>query len=222
MRRLFLAVAYTLLIFAVAPLPSSARSQPDRIADVAPGAPIFTGPAASLPDEPNVLTVAQNQPAEGDTSRIDKLKEALGGDKADSTPAPAPEPTLAVAPDVVSPEILGEAGTESMRAAFKSYYDYRVRGFAHRSDVFAWQLLSSKLIFALVVAIVLLGLYFSWLQFHASYRGNAGHGDTDTTVELGTTGIKITSPVLGVIILTLSLAFFYLYLVNVYPIDEVF
>jgi len=39
-------------------------------------------------------------------------------------------------------------------------------------------------------------------------------------LELGQTGLKVSSPVLGVIILVISLAFFYLYLVYVYPIGE--
>jgi hypothetical protein len=43
-----------------------------------------------------------------------------------------------------------------------------------------------------------------------------------TSIEAGKSGFKISSPVLGVIILTLSLAFFYLYLVHVYPVSDTF
>jgi hypothetical protein len=35
-------------------------------------------------------------------------------------------------------------------------------------------------------------------------------------------GIKVSSPVLGVVILVISLAFFYFYLVYVYPIENIF
>lgn len=158
---------------------------------------------------------AQDAPAETDTSRIDALIEALEAEKS------RPEPSVAVAPQAVSPAILGEDGVRSMKAAFKAYYDYRVHGFDHRKNVFAWQLLSSKIIFALVLTLVFLGVYFSWLQFHAGLKPGV-KDDSPTTVELGTSGIKVSSPILGVIILTLSLAFFYLYLVNVYPIEEIF
>ena len=41
-----------------------------------------------------------------------------------------------------------------------------------------------------------------------------------TQLELSSTGVKLTSPVLGVIILVVSMGFFYLYLKTVYPIEE--
>jgi hypothetical protein len=53
-------------------------------------------------------------------------------------------------------------------------------------------------------------------------KEKAGPEATSTTLEASATGIKLSSPVLGVIILALSLAFFYLYLVHVYPIEEIF
>ena len=43
-----------------------------------------------------------------------------------------------------------------------------------------------------------------------------------TELEASVKGIKVSSPVLGVIILVISLLFFYLYLAFVYPIQEVF
>ena len=43
-----------------------------------------------------------------------------------------------------------------------------------------------------------------------------------TSFSASATGISVSSPVLGVIILVISLAFFYLYLVYVYPISELF
>jgi hypothetical protein len=41
-----------------------------------------------------------------------------------------------------------------------------------------------------------------------------------TLLELGSSGVKLTSPVLGVIVLVVSMGFFYLYLKTVYPIEE--
>jgi hypothetical protein len=43
-----------------------------------------------------------------------------------------------------------------------------------------------------------------------------------TEIEATLQGLKISSPVLGVIILALSFFFFYLYLKYVYPIHEIF
>jgi hypothetical protein len=54
--------------------------------------------------------------------------------------------------------------------------------------------------------------------------GSAGPTEPEsiTEFEASAKGIKVSSPVLGVIILVISLAFFYLYLVYVYPISEIF
>lgn len=124
------------------------------------------------------------------------------------------------APVMIDPARLDEQGRASQRRALQAYYDYRSEGFDHRRRVFAWQLLSSKIIFLLVVSLVGVGIYFSWLQFRQGFKGGSD-ADTRTTLEASPSGIKLSSPVLGVIILTLSLLFFYLYLVYVYPIEEI-
>lgn len=135
----------------------------------------------------------------------------------------SPSSGIGLMPTLIDPAFLDEAGVRSMQESLKAFYDYNTRGFEHRSAVFKWQLLSSRLIFGLVILIVAVGLYFSWLQFMAGMRENGDLEKTATTLEASpTSGIKVSSPVLGVIILTLSLAFFYLYLVHVYPIEEIF
>lgn len=164
------------------------------------GAILLSGPA-----------IAQNDQPAPDLSRIERLK------------ALESEDTSGIAPTAVSPELLGEEGTAALRQALKAYYDYRVTGYQHRQRVFAWQLLSSRIIFVLVIFLVLVGVYFSWLQFRAALKGGTPFADRpqDTSFEASTTGLKVSSPVLGVIILALSLAFFYLYLLYVYPINDI-
>lgn len=111
-----------------------------------------------------------------------------------------------------------EATLAAIQDSVRAHYEYRTQGYIHRSRTFEWQYRSSQIIFIVVIAIVLIGLYFSWLQFHAEGMKGAG---LSTSVEGSKDSFKISSPVLGVIILVLSLAFFYLYLVHVYPISEV-
>lgn len=113
---------------------------------------------------------------------------------------------------------LSEESLAAAQSAFQGYYDYRVNAFEHRYRVFQWQYYSSIAIFVTVILIVAIGIYFAWRQFH----------ETENKSEMGTTkfeasesGFSISSPVLGVIILLISLAFFYLYLVYVYPINDV-
>lgn len=146
------------------------------------------------------------------TSRIDRMVEALKHKEGTK-----------LAPDATDPAFLDEQGRVAQQRAFRSYYDYRTEGFDHRRRVFEWQLFTSKIIFAVVVALVAIGIFFSWLQFRRGLGadGNAEAKQETTTIEATAKGIKVSSPVLGVIILTISLAFFYLYLVYVYPIEEI-
>lgn len=56
-------------------------------------------------------------------------------------------------------------------------------------------------------------------------RRGAGKPAADPTVtefSASLKGLSVKSPVLGVITLAISLAFFYLYLVFVYPIEDIF
>jgi len=136
------------------------------------------------------------------------------------------------------------------RDAWAQYFAYQRFALAHREGVFRWQLLSSEITFVVVVFLVLVGVFFSWLQFTAELPRSrqAGRGNRATEklvgaesagvdhdaqevvvrtqsagqVKAGPEGIEVSSPVLGVIILTLSLLFFYLYLKFVYPIHETF
>ena len=106
---------------------------------------------------------------------------------------------------------------------------YATWGLEHRRRVFEWQHISSRIIFYSVLFLVFTGVGFSGIQFYRSMReplpgapGADGEEGAVSHIELSAGGLKISSPVLGVIILGLSLAFFYLYLVYVYPIAETF
>ena len=114
---------------------------------------------------------------------------------------------------------------EAYQAALQAYYAYRQAGYEQRLGVFAWQLLSTKIIFVVVLVLVLAGIYFAAIQFHSGLRRRdktEPAGPAETEISLSLSEVKVRSPVLGVIILTISLAFFYLYLVHVYPIRNVF
>lgn len=86
--------------------------------------------------------------------------------------------------------------------------------FNQNRKVFQWQYISSIIIFFVVILIVLMGLFLSYLQFRRA-------ADTNTKLEIGTVGIKIDTGVIGLAILTLSLSFLFLYLKYVYPISIV-
>lgn len=103
-------------------------------------------------------------------------------------------------------------------------YLYLASHFDHRRDVFAWQHSSSQVIFGVVLVLVGAGMYFSAVQFHRGLRPRhvpSAESVQKTEFSASLKEIKVSSPVLGVIILAISLAFFYLYLVFVYPVHEV-
>jgi hypothetical protein len=131
-----------------------------------------------------------------------------------------------ILPDKASLALLDETTKEQYFLALRGYYQYRISGYIHRKSVFKWQLLSTKVIFGVVILLVLAGVYFSGVQFHKSLKWKQIKGASEeeerTEIEASLTGIKVSSPILGVIILTISFLFFYLYLVHVYPITEIF
>jgi hypothetical protein len=102
------------------------------------------------------------------------------------------------------------------------YFNYFIEGYKHRQNVFHWQLLSSKIIFIVVVLLVFSGIIFAAIQFYDGLKNSLRQTSQTTTFEAGKGGLKVSSPILGVIILVISLVFFYLYLVYVYPIKEIF
>ena len=98
--------------------------------------------------------------------------------------------------------------------SLQEYYTYYASALRHRRAMFDWQLFSGQAIFYAVIFLVLSGVVFAAVQF---FR----FGPTESsTLVASVKGLRVSSPILGVIILTISLLFFYLYLVYVYPIHE--
>jgi hypothetical protein len=171
------------------------------------------------------LAIAQEggEPASDVDQRRERLERFDPGTAADQPGADQAGADLAFpeAPDPAASSETAQAYQESLQA----YYAYRQAGYEHRLGVFEWQSLSTKIIFFVVLLLVLAGIYFAAIQFHAGLRRRdetepASREETELSLSLSE--LKVRSPVLGVIILTISLAFFYLYLVHVYPIRNVF
>jgi len=174
-------------------------------------------------------------------SRMDTATAAAGGVAQKSSSGSASvdretgssEATTAM-PATPSDVVLADTTTrQKYLTAMQRYYEYRAAGYAYRSRLFEWQLLSSRAIFVVVLALVGAGMYFAAVQFRAAMVGarqqavgnapsDAGEATLATKLEVSAKGLVVNSSVLGVIILALSLAFFHLYLVYVYPIQNVF
>ncbi|MGZ3864571.1 MAG: hypothetical protein ACXVPN_15410 [Bacteroidia bacterium] len=109
--------------------------------------------------------------------------------------------------------------------------DYNIKSFD-------WQLTSEKILFVVVILISLCGIVFSGIQFYNSMlvhryyfrmkkdniktpkkeKPDELNATTDTQITIGVDGLEIKSSIIGVIILVISIVFFYLYLHFVYPI----
>ena len=154
----------------------------------------------------------QSTPKTPEMSKEQQALEHLLEQGAKLAPTPLPEPK--------------GSQDEPARAAYaKAYYEALIKEVDHRVQVFYWQLFSTKIIFFTVLLLVFIGMVFSGMQFYKSikYVPKPGEHPPDSPVtefEASTSGIKVSSPVLGIVILVISLAFFYLYLVHVYPIEE--
>jgi len=191
---------------------------------VAPG----TGPQAAEPSLMDKATASVPAPGTSATAQ-------------DATPTSA-------MPESPSEVALSDPPTrQKYLTALQRYYEYRSNGYEYRSRVFKWQLFSSRAIFVIVLLLVGAGIYFAAVQFHVALstaRGGAkpaaakdgegavvdaakesdkpGAGALNTQLEITAKGLIVNSSVMGVVILALSLAFFYLFLVYVYPIQNVF
>ncbi|MBD1582859.1 hypothetical protein [Pseudoalteromonas sp. S16_S37] len=108
----------------------------------------------------------------------------------------------------------------------------------HRTSVFYFQFIQTIFIFFMVMILVLGGFYLAFLQFkldrEIALKSLERTQSSDTSpdsvhtkeeqkqsnsVEISMKGIKLNSSVIGLIILAMSFAFFYLYIKDVYTIE---
>jgi hypothetical protein len=133
-----------------------------------------------------------------------------------ATPAPVPNQ-----PAAARPSAAGVFACADQSPACKKYeelqlahYQSDIDSYRHTESVFRWQHTSSIIIFWTVLLLVVSGLVLAALQFRDK--------DTSTTIKGSIAGeIEVKSPVIGLLILTISLGFFSLYLRYVYPVQEV-
>jgi len=110
----------------------------------------------------------------------------------------------------------GEEFADSNDRSASARTEHYVWSLRYTRSTFEWQYASTIAIFFVVMLLICCGLYFSYLQFKTAARA-----PTQTSIKIGKDGLEINSPVIGLLILFLSVGFFYLYLANVYPISEV-
>ncbi|MBS0367699.1 MAG: hypothetical protein JSS57_00715 [Proteobacteria bacterium] len=138
------------------------------------------------------------------------------------------------------PLTLVELDQKDQAAHIQWQRDYERRGWE-------WHLFSTQLLFCIVMGIVAFGLWITYLQFKRDYTGRAraqkteaAHAQagqapaaesaseepappatTNSTIKIGPAGMEMTSQIVGLLVLALSVAFFYFYVKEVYPMREI-
>ncbi len=121
----------------------------------------------------------------------------------------------------------------------KERFAYDVFRFDDNKDSFTFQYIQTWVIFLIVMLLVMSGVYLAYLQFkldekkalaqleiqrllarNAATQPPPGTSadDGETSLEVSTSGIKITSSVIGLVVLAMSFAFFYMYVLHVYEL----
>ena len=191
----------------IAPTPKTGSASPTAISpapSAARGDGLAAEPGADVPAiEPRAAGADVVQPTEvhspevGTSSNIEPVPGAAG---------PALEPVTGPS-GFVPPNTLG------------LYEDWTRFKVAHAKRIWWLNYLSAIAVTLLVLAIVVFGLVLTWLQF-----SRAKQSDQQTPHELelgGGSGLKIKSSVVGLLILALSLGFFYLFLEHVFKVEMV-
>lgn len=108
--------------------------------------------------------------------------------------------------------------SKAINDSVSSYYRWALQ---NRRQIISRQQFTGNIIFIMVVVLVLSGLLFSAIQFYIaikSLKKRSSLANTSTSFKASLSGIEVSSSVLGVIVLTISVVFFYLYLSKVYPL----
>jgi len=101
----------------------------------------------------------------------------------------------------------------------KKYYEYLAKKADLNLAQFEWQRTASERLLWLVVVVVFSGVAFSGYQLWRASKTNDLPGDS--SIEIAVQKVKITSSVVGVIVLAISIIFFYFFLIEVYRVKVV-
>lgn len=141
-----------------------------------------------------------------------------GQNKENADPANKKEKEQAIASYYAAIRAQNKA-SQQINDSLAAYYAW---AFKNREKVLLQQQKTSSIIFYMVLLLVLCGLIFSGIQFYIAFSGSKKRIVVpDTSIKASLTGVEVSSSLLGILLLTLSLAFFYLYLVKVYPLVSI-
>jgi len=129
--------------------------------------------------------------------------------------------------DKQSPPTLQAAASNNSVLAAKNaewdaaYIDYQIWALKHSEKLFFWQHLVSQVISFLAFTMVAIGFYYAGVQFKTAQQHASDAQLQHTEIKATLEGFSVKTSALGVVILAMSMAFFFLYLKYVFPITFV-
>ncbi len=174
---------------------------------------------------PAATSITNVTPPRQGASATSRLRQSV------VTGEPPTAPALA-APCPAALAVQCTAAQAAELAYAKRYYEAQAQELELRRQAFEWHAFSTKVLFCCVIALTVMGLVLSWREF-GKYYGTKRAAPTDAVPTTATSaspppsvfkvsaqGLEVTSSLIGFLVLSVSLAFFYLYVVNVYPLHE--
>ena len=105
---------------------------------------------------------------------------------------------------------------DSLRALVSAHQAWTLK---NRQSAMKRQQFIGIVVFCVAVVLVAIGVVFAWMQFRIAMRhAKAGEILPSSTIKASIGSIEVSSSVLGILILALSLVFFYLYLRYVFQL----
>ncbi len=156
-----------------------------------------------------------------------KLTDCKGATEFKKDAAIAPASQSSAVPSSV-PDLVDLQTKTKYEESLRASYEYQTYSYYHAKRTFDWQDWSGRIIFWMVMSLVTAGLVSSCIHFYVGLKRPTGSSDKApeskndaTEFEATLQGIKLKSSVLGLLILTMSMVFFYMYLRFVYPITNI-
>ena len=223
MKRTLLALPGTALLLAQLMLAQADVSTPAPVKRPSPRS--ATKPTADCRPQPTVTSNGlEFTGCAGEIEHVDRRK---------FDPGSVPRRSASGQPGAVSDADLEPETRAKQQEALRAKFDYQAFSFYHAKRTFDFQYWSGNIIFWVVLLIVFAGLAFSAVQFYVGLRhplesraktddqepapNDAGVSEFEASLQ----GIKLKSSVLGLLILAMSMVFFYLYLKYVYQISNI-
>lgn len=83
----------------------------------------------------------------------------------------------------------------------------------HSASVYYWQRFSTIVSFFIFTSLICAGVFFAYIEFD---KGKGGENKFKVSAD----GLEISSKIIGLIILSMSLIFAYIYIDRIYPIND--